>query len=167
MRKGIDLRPTVFGGTGRDSRILEYEDGDWEYEVGTQNVPGLSGLEAGVNYILKTGMDNIYKKVQAQTNNLIDTLKSNSHIDLYSRGGEWQGPVVSFNVRGLKPSDVGYLLQNAYGITVRTGLHCTPLAHKTLNTMPWGTVRVSMSYLTTDNDMQTLKEAIGDITYSL
>ena len=167
VRRGIDLHPTVFGGTGRDSSIIEYDDGDWEYEVGTPNGPGLAGLAAGVDYVLDTGVDNIYRKGQAQANRLIGALKSNRHIDVYGDGGTRQGPVVSFNIHGLLPSDVGYMLQNAYDITVRTGLHCSPLAHQTLHTTPWGTVRASMSYHTTDSDLQALMEALGDITKSL
>ncbi len=167
VRRGIDLKPTVFGGTGRDSSIIKYEDGDWEYEVGTPNGPGLAGLAAGVDYVLNAGVDKIFEKGQAQANHLIDWLRQNSHVETYSPGGERQGPVVSFNIRGLLPSDVGYMLQNAYDITVRTGLHCAPLVHKTLHTDPWGTVRASMSLHTTDEDLQTLMDAVGDICNSL
>ena len=71
--------------------------------------------------------------------------------------------VNAFIEDGLKPADVGYILQNAYGITTRTGLHCAPLIHQQLGTTPWGTVRVSLSYLTTDNDLQTLVNAVQDI----
>ena len=41
IRKGLELKPLKYGGTGRNSQQLTYEDGDYEYEVGTQNLPGI------------------------------------------------------------------------------------------------------------------------------
>ncbi len=170
IRPGIHLRPTMFGGTGRDSSIIRYDDGDWEYEVGTPNMPGLAGLKAGVEYVLQTGVETICRQLQSQTQWLISQLKGIPKVRLYipdHQGRESQGPVVSFNIDGLKPADVGYILQNAYGITTRTGLHCAPLIHQQLGTAPWGTVRVSLSYHTTQDDLQALVEAVQDICQSL
>ena len=170
FRPGIDLRPTMFGGTGRDSSIIRYDDGDWEYEVGTSNIPGLAGLKAGVEYVLQVGVETIFRQLQSQTQWLITQLKGIPKVRLYihdNHGGESQGPVVSFNIEGLKPADVGYILQNAYGITTRTGLHCAPLIHQQLGTAPWGTVRVSLSYHTTQDDLQALVDAVHHICQSL
>ncbi|MBO4658044.1 MAG: aminotransferase class V-fold PLP-dependent enzyme [Prevotella sp.] len=167
VRRGIDLRPTVFGGTGRDSTVVTYANDDWEYEVGTQNIPGLAGLKAGVDEVLQQGVEAIFAKGNAQANRLIQALRAIPHVTVYSEGGEWQGPVVSFNISGLLPSDVGYMLQNSYGITVRTGLHCAPYIHKELLTYPHGTVRASLSCHTTDADLQVLVDAIGEISASI
>ena len=57
IREGISLKPLKYGGTGRNSQQLTYENGDYEYEVGTQNIPGITGLLAGTEYILQTGLD--------------------------------------------------------------------------------------------------------------
>ena len=62
VRPGISLRPFRYGGTGRDSRRLTYDDGDYEYEVGTQNAPGIAALNAGVEYVLEQGVDPIHAK---------------------------------------------------------------------------------------------------------
>ena len=62
IREGISLKPLKYGGTGRNSQQLTYENGDYEYEVGTQNIPGITGLLAGTEYILQTGLDWIQKK---------------------------------------------------------------------------------------------------------
>ena len=51
-----------YGGTGRNSQQLTYEDGDYEYEVGTQNLPGIRALLAGVEFVLETGVDRIQEK---------------------------------------------------------------------------------------------------------
>lgn len=167
VREGIDLRPTMFGGTGRDSSIITYEDGNWEYEVGTPNLPGLAGLSAGVEVVLRQGVHHIFEQERAQANWLIDVLRAIAGVKVYSTGGETQGPVVSFNIKGLLPSDVGYILQNSYGITVRTGLHCAPLIHQELGTAPQGTVRASLSCHTTDAHLQALVDAVGEISRSL
>ena len=169
VRRGIDLRPAQFGGTGRDSSVIRYGDGDeWEYEVGTQNLPGLAGLMAGVDYVLERGVENIFKKEQQLTQWLIGELRDIDRVQLYvADSGCLQGPVVSFNVEGLNPSDVGYILQNSYGITVRTGLHCSPLIHRELATEKYGTVRVSLSDFTTLQDLETLVQAVGEISGSI
>ena len=175
VRRGIDLWPSQFGGTGRDSQVIEYAEGDWEYEVGTQNMPGLAGLKAGVEYVLERGVENILKKEQQMTQQLIDELGNIPGVKLYvapmyrrnAKVNKRQGPVVSFNIKGLKPSDVGYILQNSYGITVRTGLHCAPLVHEQLRTARYGTVRVSLSDLTTWQDLEALITAVREIVQSL
>ena len=168
VRRGIDLRPTQWGGTGRDSSVIRYDDGDWEYEVGTQNAVGLAGLRAGVDYVLERGVENIFRRLQTETLWLIHALQEMPRVRVYSaRDDAAQGPVVSFNIEGLHPSDVGYILQNSYGITVRTGLHCAPLIHEDLGTQPDGTVRASLSDFTTHEDLIALAEAVGDICQSL
>lgn len=167
VRRGIDLHPTQFGGTGRDSSVVKYEDGHWEYEVGTQNTVGLAGLKAGVEYVLERGVENIFRKIQDETNWLIGQLRAIDRIKLYSPCGKRQGPVVSFNIDGLQPADVGYILQNSYDITVRTGLHCAPLIHDELGTAPYGTVRVSLSDLTTHEELESFLSAIHEIANSL
>lgn len=168
VRRGIDLRPTEFGGTGRDSTVVKYHSGDWEYEVGTQNLPGLAGLSAGVDYVLSRGVDNICNKERELTLRAIAELRKMDHVALYTAPeDERQGPVFSFNIKGLLPSDVGYILLNSYGINVRTGLHCAPLINRQLGTMPYGTVRVSLSDFTTREELQALVSAVGEIASSL
>lgn len=168
VRRGIDLRPAEFGGTGRDSTVVKYNGGDWEYEVGTQNLPGLAGLSAGLDYVLSRGVDNIFYKEHELTLWTIAELGKIKNVVLYTAPDAGrQGPVFSFNIKGLLPSDVGYILLNSYGINVRTGLHCAPLINRQLGTMPYGTVRVSLSDFTTREELQTLVNAVGEIASSI
>jgi selenocysteine lyase/cysteine desulfurase len=118
--------------------------------------------------VLEHGVEIIQRQEHELTLWLINKLKSIPNVLLYTASTpKAQGPVVSFNIKGLNPSDVGYILQNSYGITVRTGLHCSPLIHKTLGTERHGTVRVSLSYFTTQQDLQTLVQAVKNISNSL
>ena len=63
---------------------------------------------------------------------------------------------ISINYKGVDPSEFSYYLAEK-GIKTRSGLHCAPLAHKTINTYPSGTVRLSLSYF----------NSIAEIDYAL
>lgn len=71
--------------------------------------------------------------------------------------------VVSFNVAGLVPSEVGLLLDESFGIMARTGLHCAPSTHHTLGTFPTGTVRFSFGWFNTPNEVDAALEALSEI----
>lgn len=172
LRKEIPLTPLKFGGTGRNSSQIEYED-DFEYEVGTQNQPGIESLRAGVEFILEQGIGNVVKKEQRLIRKLFLGLKEIPGVRVYGGvpeedSGEQasacvQGPVLSFRIDGLTPSDTAYILQNSYGILVRTGLHCAPLIHQAMGTEKYGTVRISVSYLNEEAEIELLLDAVREI----
>ena len=68
---------------------------------------------------------------------------------------------------GLSPSDSAYILGDTYGITVRAGLHCSPLIHQAMGTGARGTVRVSVSWFTTEEEMRSFIKAAEEIAESL
>ena len=80
----VALRPTVFGGTGTDSSVLRYDDDAWEYEPGTPNGPGLSGLLAGVRYVLELGVEPIQQQLQSGIARLIAGLERLPYVRVYS-----------------------------------------------------------------------------------
>lgn len=166
LREGISLRPLLYGGTGRNSAQLLYE-GDYEYEVGTQNQPGIESLLAGVSYILDEGMDKIVEKEQKLMMRLYQEMGKISRVQLYNQYSLRHGPVMSMNLKGLDPSDAAYILKNVYGITVRTGLHCAPLIHKAMGTKEKGTLRISVSYMTKPEEIDAFVHAIYEICSSL
>ena len=154
------MRPFQYGGTGRNSSQLIYEDGDYEYETGTQNLPGIAALCAATGYILETGLQTIMEREDHLMRILYDGLGSMNGITVYGSRENCKGPVMSFNFRSLSPSDAAYIFQNMYGITVRTGLHCSPLIHQAMGTGKQGTVRISISPFTTQEEiMEFLKAA--------
>lgn len=167
LKKEISLTPFLYGGTGRNSEQLTYENKDFEYEVGTQNQPGIESLLAGVTYILNENIDKIVEKERFLMNFLYNELSKIPEVILYNTYTENHGPVMSMNIRGLAPSDVAYILQNVYDITVRTGLHCAPLIHKTMKTSNNGTVRISISHLTSYKEIRTFIYTISDLCESL
>ena len=161
VREGIALRPLLFGGTGKDSRTLVPKEPF--YEVGTMNMPGIAGLNAGVKYVLETGLEEIMAHERGMMKILYEGLRSNPGVVLY---GDRQpgGTALSFTVPGFSPSDIGYILSGAYGIQVRTGLHCAPLLHRYLGTEKEGTVRVSVSAMTKAEEAQALVKAMEELT---
>lgn len=167
IRQGVDIIPTYYGGTGRDSSQLTYEQGDYEFEVGTQNGPGIYALNAGVSYILGRGIPKIMQHESALMELLYRGLESMKHITVYGNYNDNKGPVLSFNVAGLHASDVAYILWNGYDIAVRTGLHCAPLIHEALGTHTFGTIRVSISDMTTTEEIGKFLEAVAEINGTL
>lgn len=166
VRPGITLKTTVYGGTGYDSKRLVMEEYNNEYEVGTQNVHGISGLSAGVDYILQEGITNIQYKEQQLMTKLKQELCKMKNVIVYGNKNE-VGLVLSFNICGLIPSDVAYILANNYEIVVRSGFHCAPLIHQALGTDEKGTVRVSVSYFNTMEEVEQFLKVVKELEQSL
>lgn len=159
------LKPFIYGGTGRNSAQLLYKD-DFEFEVGTQNMPGIAALCASTSYLLERGISAIQKEEQRLMQKLYEGLKALEHVVLYRDFDDRQGPVLSMNINGVKASDVGYILSEGYQITVRCGLHCSPLIHKAMHTLEDGTVRISISCMTTEEEIDAVIFAITQIVDS-
>lgn len=167
IREGISLKPLKYGGTGRNSSQLTYEEEDYEYEVGTQNLPGITALLAGVNFIRKMGIDRIHKKESMLMQQLYEGLNRIQGIDVYGNVKECQGPVLSLNFKDLTASDAAYILESGYGIIVRSGLHCSPLIHQAMGTEKNGTVRISISCFTEEQEIREFIMAAEQIAASV
>lgn len=162
LREGLQLTPLLYGGTGGKSHSdLAPEQLPERLECGTMNTPGLAGLKAAVEFILSVGQDQICLREQQLLRRLLDGLTSLPGVEIYGpTGTERHGAAVSFNLIGRDPSEVGFHLDHDFGISTRVGLHCAPDAHRTIGTFPRGTVRVSPTYLTSDDDINGLLTAL-------
>ena len=172
VRRGLSLRPMLYGGTGRDSAKLRYteepETGDgYEYEVGTQNSVGIAALAASTAFISDMGIKCIMDMERSLLDRAIGSLSDIPGIRLYTAGDAAQGPLFSLTLEGLAPADLSYILQNSYGIVTRSGLHCAPLIHEYIGSAPSGTVRVSFSYMNTEEDVRALADAVREVAESL
>ena len=156
----VELAPFIQGGTGSRSESIEQPaflpDA---LESGTLNVPGLCGLRAGVEFIQKTGIENIRRHECTLTKLLIEGLSEIQNIRLHGiNDPDSQTAVVSLTIDGKDPGEIARALDVDFGIASRASLHCAPIAHRTLGTFPEGTVRLSMSWFTTQQDvMQTVR----------
>lgn len=165
VRDGIDLKPLRLGGTGSKSESWEHPDFlPDKYECGTPNTPGIAGLGAGVRSVLNQGVDRIRQHEMELTQTLLDGLEDIEGITTYgTRKPNEQTATVSINVKGVDGSEVGYRLDREFGIMTRIGLHCNPGAHRALGTFPHGTVRLSMGYFNTQEEVGQVLEALKKI----
>ncbi|SHF36663.1 cysteine desulfurase family protein [Desulfacinum infernum DSM 9756] len=155
----VEVLPLLEGGTGsRSEEWIQPERLPDRYEAGTPNVMGITGLHAGIRVVEGHGVENIGGRERELARWMEEELASLAGVRVYRpdcRGGN----AVSFNVLGMHPQDVGALLAEA-GIAVRTGLHCAPLAHRTLGTYPEGTVRAAPGMETSREDVLLLLESL-------
>jgi cysteine desulfurase family protein len=134
------------------------------YECGTLNSVGICGMGAGLKFIYSEGLDRIQSREHDLTASLIDCLSNIPKVTLYTAVNRArQSSVVSFNIEGYAPSEVGTILDQRFDIKVRTGLHCAPGIHKTLGTFPLGTVRLSPGYFNTPDEIDFAVKAIEKI----
>lgn len=166
IKDGIELDTLKEGGTGTQSSSIEHpKELPERFEAGTLNMPGIAGLLAGIKFINKTGIINIREHEQRLLKRLIDGLKENHNVILYGLlDTEKMASTLSFNLINLDCSEVGFILDEVYDIYTRVGLHCAPIAHKTIGTYPYGTVRVSPGFFNTEKDIDEIIRAINEIT---
>jgi len=159
------LLPLTRGGTGSHSEFEEQPDFMPDrYESGTINGPGIAGLGAGVKYVLQRGIEDIREYEARLTGRLIQGLQETAGVQVYGTGDACaQTATVSFNIRGLEPSEVAQRLDEDYGILCRPGLHCAPSAHRTIGTFPHGTVRFGLSVLSSTEDVDLALKAVKRI----
>lgn len=157
--------PLRHGGTGSQSESeTQPEIMPDKFETGTPNTPGIAGLKASADFILKEGVRKIKEHSEKLTGLMLEGLKTIQKVKLYGPlDPKQRAAVVSFNIDGMEPKAVGDVLEKNFGIIARTGLHCAPLCHKTIGTFPKGTVRVSAGYYNTEKDIQSLILAVADI----
>ena len=133
------------------------------FEPGTLNAHGAAGLLAGVRWVKRTGIARIRDNERRLWIDLYERISCSDRITVYGDGTP--GAVFLFNIKGVPPSEVGRLLDEK-GICVRTGLHCSPLAHKTIETGKDGAVRISFGYFNTLRETEEAADRILKIAGS-
>ncbi|MCD7823662.1 MAG: aminotransferase class V-fold PLP-dependent enzyme [Oscillospiraceae bacterium] len=155
-------RTIIEGGTGATSAELEQTGFMPErLESGTLNTVGIASLKAGIDYVNSYSMEDIFDHEQSLCEIFLDGLMNTGNVTVY-RNGDHFVPIVSFNIEGIPSSAVSGALSER-GFALRGGLHCAPLAHKTLGTLPEGTVRFSPSVFNSESDVKRL---IGEVKKS-
>ncbi|ASS73562.1 cysteine desulfurase [Tumebacillus algifaecis] len=162
----VDLEPLMHGGTGGYSELTEMPmTRPDRYEAGTRNTVGIAGLLAGITFVESVGIEKIREHEEVLANLLHQGLSEIKGVTVYGPPlGEQRVPIVSFSVDGFDSHEVGFILDRTYGICVRSGLHCAPVAHETIGTLEQGAVRTSLGYFNTEEDVKALLQAISDLT---
>lgn len=153
-----DLPTEVFvgGGTGKDSGALDMSNSmPSKFEVGTPNLPGILGLEAGVAWVQSQGTAQIFRHESNLAAHFVDGLSKLENVLIYGGGTmTTRLPVISVNFLGRDPKHVAKWLSKG-GVVTRAGFHCSPLAHQSIGSHPWGgTVRFSFGYHNTLAEVQ-------------
>lgn len=157
------LSPLIAGGTGSmsDSEELPPYLPD-RFESGTPNLPGIYGWSASMDYVNKTGLSSLRAHELALTKRFLDGLRGLPHLRL---AGTWDPDarvgVISVDFLAMDNAEAADRLEREFGILTRCGLHCAPSAHKTLGTFPQGTVRFSLGYRTTPEDVDAALAALS------
>jgi cysteine desulfurase/selenocysteine lyase len=159
------LHPLMQGGTGSNSENEEQPDFLPDaLEAGTINAVGLAGLTAGIDWINNTGLETIRSHDLDLTRYLLDGLGEIPGVTVYGdRQAAGRTAVVSFTIDKMSVSEAGLRLDEEYGIQCRVGLHCAPIAHKTLGTFPQGTIRFGLGYFNTETDVEKAVSAVKQI----
>ena len=156
------MEPLISGGTGSLSHLDTIPDlMPDKFEAGTQNLPGIFGLHCALKYIGELGIKNICRREHELTEHLIEGFGGIKNIRIAGlTSADGRTGVVSLDFLHMDNADAAFELEQRFGIMTRCGLHCAPHAHKTLGTYPQGTVRFSPGYLTTDEEIAQVIEAV-------
>ena len=162
----LPVKGTRFGGTGVNSaqrtHLTEYP---YRLECGTLNILGVAGLNAGLKWILKKGMEKIHKEEYRLYDKLRKALNDTEGVVVQcGHNSENQYAVLSAYIAGMEARDAGMMLDVDHNVAVRTGLQCAPLVHQQLGTDKIkGTIRFSIGPFNTQEHINRTIEAVREI----
>ena len=168
MEPSIKLPAVLFGGTGYESANQDMPESIPEkYEMGTLNIVGIAGLNASLKWIQEKTIETLAQKEKENREKLLKILNDYDFVRVVGNheGNEYVG-IVSCLIDGISSDSAGNVFERQ-GISVRTGLHCAPLAHRFIGTYPAGTIRFSVNYYTSEEDFEQLIEALDFIEENL
>lgn len=158
----VQLKSVIQGGTGSHSTAEEQPqivpDG---FEAGTHNLPGIAGLRAGIEFIRGRGLAAVHQHEHALLNQAEQALRDIPGVTIHGPADPSDRcSVLSFTASGVDSALLATELDHGFDIAVRAGLHCAPLAHRTLGTFPGGTVRLSPGWFTTSEEIAFFSDAV-------
>jgi selenocysteine lyase/cysteine desulfurase len=165
VARQVRLRPWREGGTGGDSSTPSMPPlYPYYLEGGTPNTVGIVGLGAGLDFVNKRPLTETLAHEQAMLQRILDRFGEHPRFTFYgTRDVTRRVGTLSLNIEGYEPSDLGSILDDSFEIAVRPGLHCSPYAHRRLGTFPSGTLRISPGPFNTDEQLDTLLDALEQI----
>lgn len=165
VREGIEVRPMREGGTGSASESPEMPDFLPDgLEGGTVNLPGIAGLSGGLRFVLGKGVAKIGRHERQLCARLLHGISNIPGLrilgpsDIENRVG-----VVSVSASGRDSAQIAGILDKKYGIAVRSGLHCAPLAAERFDVLQEGSVRFSPGVFNTPQEMDYAARALREI----
>ncbi len=162
INNGTVLNTILEGGNGISSLDGHMSDFSPErYEVGTLATPAIAGLCVGIKTVRQIGAPTIHKHECGLYSLALERLSNIKNMKIYAP--EYHGATLLFNVKNIPSDQIGRALDDR-GICVRSGFHCSPLAHQKLNTPRDGAVRISFGIYNTEDEINQLYSALREIT---
>lgn len=162
-----ELVPFREGGTGVESHHpMQPDEMPIRLEAGTPNTAGIAGLLEAVNVLRQEGLETIHRRENRLRALLAERLTPEPRVHVHLPDAPAVIGTLSVTIDGYEPNEVGAILDQAFGIAVRTGLHCAPGAHRHLGTYPDGTVRFSIGFFNTEEEIETAAAAVLEIARS-
>ena len=156
-----EANPYMLGGGMNESFDSENEillkSLPYKFEAGTQNIAGVIGLGAAIDYINKLGIDNISSYEINLKDYLISKLEKINYIDIINY--EADSAIVSFNVVDIFSQDIAYYL-NKYNVCVRAGNHCAKLVKNVTGVT--NSVRISLAFYNTEEEIDEVIDLLSD-----
>lgn len=164
-----DLEPFSTGGGAvkevhyvNNSFTVRWADSPWRYEAGTPNIAGAVGLAEAAKYLMKIGMENIWRHEVELVDHLFKRIEEEELNEYFKilgpRNTEMRGGIVSFTLGDLDPHATAILLDKE-GIAVRSGFHCAQPLHEAMN-YNRGSVRASFYLYNTINEIDVFVETL-------
>jgi len=167
VRPGMERRLATMkeGGTGTISeQPVQPATMPDKYEIGPHNAIGLAGLSAAVAWVARRGVAALREHDRRLCELFARLTEGVEGLTVYGpRDPDRRCGVFSVNVAGLSPHQLAGLLEADFGVLTRPGVHCAPLAHRTIGTHPAGTCRLSFGAFTTEDHVRRAAEALSTI----
>ena len=154
------------GGTVIDvsEEDFELETVPGRFEGGTQNIAGVIGLGKAIDYLERIGMDKIERHSRKLTSQMFSEIEAIENSVVYGRPENIYG-IVAFNINGVNTHDVAKILDEQRRICVRSGYHCAIPAIRHIGAYELGgTVRASLHYYNTKEEVQILAATLEEIS---
>lgn len=166
VREGVNVRPLKTGGSGVQTFNKEHpKEMPTALEAGTLNGHGIAGLRAALDYLERTGIDEIRQREQNLMWMFYEGVKDIPNIKIYGDfSTKNRCPIVTLNIGDYDSGEVSDALLMDYDISTRSGGHCAPLMHEALGTVEQGAVRFSFSHYNTEEEVETAIRAIRELS---
>lgn len=159
----LEMETLIEGGTGSESFDAKMPDFMPDrFEAGTINGLGLAGLSGSIKYLLSQDLNGNFTREKRLHQELFQGLMKLPGISFYGDLTVVKAGVISFNMEGIDNGELAFILDDTYGIMARSGLHCSPLAHKTFGNLT-GSLRFSLGHSTTEDEIEYVLSSMRKI----
>ena len=165
IANGVEIGPFKVGGSGVQSYSRTHPlELPTRLEAGTLNGHGIAGLGAGVDFLLKKGVDAVHAYEIALAKRFYEGVSQIPSVTVYGDFRSWdRTAVVALNIGDYDSGAVSDALEEDYGIATRPGAHCAPRMHHALGTAEQGAVRFSFSLFNTEDEVDAAIQAVKEL----